>query len=125
MVVEAKLFMLLRKMVTQKLVLDLINQSQMAIIWAAFVMKITVFSVLVIFYPYILTSFIIFVLLFLLQCSLKLLYLVLLYCAANHLARLDGSGGDDIDKLAITELFEVLVSLYFIKASAILFGIKI
>ncbi|KAF3436432.1 hypothetical protein FNV43_RR23524 [Rhamnella rubrinervis] len=29
------------------------------------------------------------------------------FCSANHLARLDGSGGDDIDKLAITELFEI------------------
>lgn len=119
MVVEAKLFLLLRKMVTQKLVLDLINQSQMAIIWAAFVMKITVFSVLVIPYPYFQTYFSLFVLPYLLWYSLNLLYLVLLYCAANHLARLDGSGGDDIDKLAITELFEVLVSLYLIKTSAV------
>lgn len=39
----------------------------------------------------------------------------MLYWAANHLARLDGSGGDDIEKLAVTELFEVLLSLYFLK----------
>lgn len=31
------------------------------------------------------------------------------YYAVNHLVRLDGSGGDEFDKLAINELFEVLV----------------
>ncbi|KAI4301397.1 hypothetical protein L6164_034680 [Bauhinia variegata] len=29
------------------------------------------------------------------------------FCSANHLQRLDGSGGDDLDKLAINEIFEV------------------
>lgn len=29
------------------------------------------------------------------------------FCSAHHLIRLDGSGGDDFDKLAIGELFEV------------------
>ncbi|PON96572.1 Spastin [Trema orientale] len=29
------------------------------------------------------------------------------FCSANHLVRLDGSGGDDFDKLAVSELFEV------------------
>ncbi|KAL2323639.1 hypothetical protein Fmac_028018 [Flemingia macrophylla] len=28
------------------------------------------------------------------------------FCAANHLLRLDGSGGDDADKVAINEIFE-------------------
>lgn len=42
------------------------------------------------------------------QCSFNLDCSVLLHCAAHHL-RLDGSGSDDIDKLAITELIEVLV----------------
>ncbi|KAF7818214.1 ATPase family AAA domain-containing protein 1 [Senna tora] len=29
------------------------------------------------------------------------------FCSANHLLRVDGSGGDDSDKLAINEIFEV------------------
>ncbi|KAL5561481.1 hypothetical protein UlMin_031228 [Ulmus minor] len=29
------------------------------------------------------------------------------FCSANHLAPIEGSGGDDIDKLAVSELFEV------------------
>ncbi|XP_027364492.1 uncharacterized protein LOC113871597 isoform X3 [Abrus precatorius] len=29
------------------------------------------------------------------------------FCSANHLLRVDGSGGDDIDKVAINEIFEV------------------
>nr|KYP74210.1 ATPase family AAA domain-containing protein 1 [Cajanus cajan] len=29
------------------------------------------------------------------------------FCAANHLLRVDGSGGDDADKVAINEIFEV------------------
>ncbi|XP_024021965.1 uncharacterized protein LOC21389436 [Morus notabilis] len=29
------------------------------------------------------------------------------FCSVNHLVRLDGSGGDEFDKLAINELFEV------------------
>ncbi|KAI4349647.1 hypothetical protein L6164_010211 [Bauhinia variegata] len=29
------------------------------------------------------------------------------FCSASHLQRLDGSGGDDLDKLAINEIFEV------------------
>lgn len=48
MVVEEKLFLLLRKMGPQKLVLDLINQFQRAAIWVAIVKNIMVFSVLVI-----------------------------------------------------------------------------
>ncbi|KAK7277727.1 hypothetical protein RJT34_22742 [Clitoria ternatea] len=29
------------------------------------------------------------------------------FCSANHLLRVDGSGGDDIDKVAINEIFEI------------------
>ncbi|KAK7344436.1 hypothetical protein VNO77_14034 [Canavalia gladiata] len=29
------------------------------------------------------------------------------FCSANHLLRVDGSGGDDLDKVAISEIFEV------------------
>ncbi|XP_061347251.1 uncharacterized protein LOC133292818 [Gastrolobium bilobum] len=29
------------------------------------------------------------------------------FCSANHLLRVDGSGGDDIDRVAINEIFEV------------------
>ncbi|KAL2323638.1 hypothetical protein Fmac_028017 [Flemingia macrophylla] len=29
------------------------------------------------------------------------------FCSANHLLRVDGSGGDDLDKVAINEIFEV------------------
>jgi hypothetical protein len=39
----------------------------------------------------------------------------MLYSAANNLQRIDGFGGDDIEKLAINELFEVLASLYWSK----------
>lgn len=35
-----------------------------------------------------------------------------IYYAASHLLHLDVSGGDDIDKLAISELLEVLIVLY-------------
>lgn len=34
------------------------------------------------------------------------------YYAASHLLHLDVSGGDDIDKLAISELLEVIIALY-------------
>lgn len=34
------------------------------------------------------------------------------YYAASHLLHLDVSGGDDIDKLAISELLEVILALY-------------
>ncbi|XP_027364490.1 uncharacterized protein LOC113871597 isoform X1 [Abrus precatorius] len=30
------------------------------------------------------------------------------FCSANHLLRVDGSGGDDVDKVAINEIFEVV-----------------
>ncbi|OIW12711.1 hypothetical protein TanjilG_24644 [Lupinus angustifolius] len=30
------------------------------------------------------------------------------FCSANHLLRVDGTGGDDIDKLAINDIFEVV-----------------
>ncbi|KAG4396839.1 hypothetical protein GLYMA_10G019400v4 [Glycine max] len=30
------------------------------------------------------------------------------FCSANHLLRVDGSGGDDLDKVAINEIFEVV-----------------
>ena len=33
--------------------------------------------------------------------------------AANHLLRVDGSSGDDIDKIVINEIFEVASVLYF------------
>lgn len=46
----------------------------------------------------------------------------MLYSAANNLHRLDSFGGDDIEKLAINELFEVLDSLYCSKKLLLLFG---
>lgn len=36
----------------------------------------------------------------------------MIYAAANHLLRVDGSGGDDSDKIAINEIFEVTPVLY-------------
>ncbi|KAL1331635.1 hypothetical protein HN51_048902 [Arachis hypogaea] len=32
------------------------------------------------------------------------------FCSANHLLRVDGSGGDDVDKIAVQEIFEVVTS---------------
>lgn len=42
---------------------------------------------------------------------------LMVYTAANHLQRLDGSGGDDFDKVAINEIFEVVIVLYLSKTS--------
>lgn len=39
------------------------------------------------------------------------------YIAANHLQRVDSSGGDDSDKVAINEIFEVVLVLYMSKFS--------
>lgn len=46
----------------------------------------------------------------------------MLYSAANNLHRLDSFGGDDIEKLAINELFEVLDSLYCSEKLSLLSG---
>lgn len=42
-----------------------------------------------------------------LQCSDNVCHMVFFHFAANHLIRIEGSGSDDVDRLAIGELFEV------------------
>ncbi|KAK7270209.1 hypothetical protein RIF29_23193 [Crotalaria pallida] len=44
------------------------------------------------------------------------------FCSANHLLRVDASGGDDIDKLAINDIFEVVSNQS--KSGALLLFIK-
>ena len=51
----------------------------------------------------------------LVQCFI-VLYSLILHSAANNLQRLDGFGGDDIDKLAINDIFEVPPTLYWSKS---------
>ena len=40
----------------------------------------------------------------------------MIHNAANHLLRVDGSGGDDLDKVAINEIFEVAPVPYLSKS---------
>lgn len=74
--------------------------------------KVMVFSVQVISFALIFIAFSLIGFIFVFICFSVILTTVLwpFFCStAHHLIRLDGSGGDDFDKLAIGELFEVLV----------------
>lgn len=106
-VTEARLYLLLRKTALLKLGLDLISQFLKVMIWGASVKKIMVSFVQVFGIPMSL-----FLSLYM-QLTIVMPVFVVNVCSfyAADLLRLESSAADDIDKLAINELFEVCYSI--------------